>query len=301
MSFKFPPYRSFEEKREFNITENRRKMIELGLIEEERPKCAAKRKKPVAAPKPSLAPTRQSTRKRNAVKYTEDDGAPLARRRRLSVVGGKGVKEGKEEREEEEEEESVTEKIHSCPSCGISFGDMKHLEVHLHPASGRPSFCKEKVLGRMEGRPYPCKICPKAYLYLHRLEKHMDSVHDNVAKFNCDQCDKPFKSCDSLKRHIKEDHELASIFSCDICDKKFNQKRYLEAHKKVHAEETPFMCNICEKAFKLKHQMTRHVDTAHLGKKPFQCKICSKEFSLSYNLARHITSLHLKFICPVSS
>ena len=62
------PRSAIELRREKNIAENRQKMIELGLIEEKKPKRIAKKKGP-AAP---AAPTRQSTRKRAAVKYTDD-------------------------------------------------------------------------------------------------------------------------------------------------------------------------------------------------------------------------------------
>ena len=61
-------------------------MIELGLIEEKKPKRIAKKKGP-AAP---AAPTRQSTRKRAAVKYTDDadweDEVPSVKRRRGKVA-----------------------------------------------------------------------------------------------------------------------------------------------------------------------------------------------------------------------
>ena len=71
-------------------------MVELGLIEEKKPKRVAKKKEP-AAP---AAPTRQSSRKRAAVKYNDDadwEEVPIVRRRR---GGGKVAREEEEEVEE---------------------------------------------------------------------------------------------------------------------------------------------------------------------------------------------------------
>lgn len=68
-----------EKTREKNIKENYQKMVELGLVEKAKEKTKKEKKKKSPAP---AGPTRQSTRKRAAVRYNEDEVEELTKKRK---------------------------------------------------------------------------------------------------------------------------------------------------------------------------------------------------------------------------
>ena len=63
--------------------------------------------------------------------------------------------------------------------------------------------------------------------------------------------------------------------------------------KKIKITAIEHTCDVCRKSFTWKSNLTRHINTIHLGFKNHPCDKCNMNFSLKSNLTRHINAIHL--------
>ncbi|XP_017040078.2 zinc finger protein 184 [Drosophila ficusphila] len=167
---------------------------------------------------------------------------------------------------------------------------------------------------------YKCRICNKPYKKPKAYKRHMEEVHNTVAKdlpqLECNQCGlcfsavnqlhahyrthlppkvKPDNSCPhcekrfttpgTLKRHIDAVHKQIKPYICDICGKSFNYVTGLKDHKLVHTEECPFECSVCQRRFKNKARLNIHLDTH--SDKGYDCTICGVKLKTRRTFNKH--------------
>lgn len=193
--------------------------------------------------------------------------------------------------------EDQKEDFEVCPGCVTTF-QSGHLEEHLQPANGELSRCPAKVLERMEGRPYKCDVCPKAYKLGGELHQHVDTVHRQLKPFQCATCDKKFASLSGLSSHTKAQHNGLRVACEDLtCDKTFTQASNMHTHyRAIHLKKKRFKCTTCGIMFSIKCNLATHVSTIHQRILPFACQVgeCGKVFGEKAKLTRHLKVAHLQ-------
>ena len=98
------------------------------------------------------------------------------------------------------------------------------------------------------------------------------SADDNSVQ--CPTCHKSFRALASLNKHIVSMHdELAHVntkpdetrFQCDLCGKIYTKKSYLLSHKRVVHAKQKFPCNICGKLYNWEANLQSHQVRVHSG------------------------------------
>lgn len=177
------------------------------------------------------------------------------------------------------------------------FDDKKEFEKHyfLHFRKSKP--------------PISCDQCPKSFLTLESLKKHLDvhlqeKIQNGPKPYSCEICGKSFELSKSLKRHVyrihtkKKAENTARKFSCDICSKVFSHRSTLSCHKKTHLVKSKSF--IKEEPQQVKEASTRPESQAKQKSPPaeindegdrnfrrYQCSKCLKRFYNSEALSRH--------------
>jgi uncharacterized C2H2 Zn-finger protein len=83
--------------------------------------------------------------------------------------------------------------------------------------------------------------------------------------------------------------EMPRDKQCDKCDYMTNDKRNLTRHMEtMHLGLKKAQCDICGKQFSEKKKMKSHVETQHLGLKKAQCPQCGFRAASNHQISRHI-------------
>lgn len=85
--------------------------------------------------------------------------------------------------------------------------------------------------------------------------------------FKCgiDSCDETFSSKYNLQRHINSLHLKLRRFECEMCSKRFTSKQTLNEHLYIHTGERPFACTAegCCRKFRQASQLYIHKRKHH--------------------------------------
>jgi uncharacterized Zn-finger protein len=80
-------------------------------------------------------------------------------------------------------------------------------------------------------------------------------------------------------------------FFCKVdgCDKEFKRKDNLKCHLKTHIpnRSRPFECQKCNRGYLRHVDLSRHIETVHLGVRKYFCQVCSKSFTRKEGLRIH--------------
>ena len=164
-----------------------------------------------------------------------------------------------------------------CEQCGRSFPWNHHLKRHVesvHEGKRQPkkrkhqcNICGKSVNHLKEHiravhdkvKSFICTICGYKCGRQHRLNRHMELVHDEikVRPFQCSQCAASFKDESSLEKHFQLAHEkLSGIrgkqLGCPFCSGIFTGHRNIFDHVEL---EHPNWID----SFKNKSSLLRHV------------------------------------------
>ncbi|GAB6027948.1 hypothetical protein CHUAL_002176 [Chamberlinius hualienensis] len=198
-----------------------------------------------------------------------------------------------------------------CPICDACFKLKSYLVRHT-----------TKLHSSEEEKTFVCEICPKKYVRLCDLNKHVREAHRvvpvrNLSEKNsisivtvpekCHHCGFHTKHNKRLWiYHLAAKHQedvdgnrLEPNIKCDQCDKTFCIEWQLSSHKMArhneqkqlsNNEDKPFMCETCGHRTQFKNQLAAH-RKIHSDEK-FTCEFCGKIFSVKMNLQRHKRFMH---------
>lgn len=109
-----------------------------------------------------------------------------------------------------------------CEQCGIM---MRHYNVKKHQQTHDPD--RER---------FGCPHCPKEYLEVIQLKRHINAKHTRESQFKCVECGKIYVSRYSLNEHYSAMHRGEKRYPCPDCDEKFTRASLRSNHRRtVHA------------------------------------------------------------------
>lgn len=115
-----------------------------------------------------------------------------------------------------------------CWHCGEPFTDNCYLKYHIQ--------VKHTV---DKGKTLQCDKCEKTFVAAHRLKIHYRS-HTGERPYPCKLCEKAFTCVELLNAHMTNKHINARSFKCRLCPRAFNVRGKLKDHEKtVHKPKTP--------------------------------------------------------------
>ena len=181
-----------------------------------------------------------------------------------------GIKLEAQENEVKQESDNDGDKDYEIPMSPEAILEESELEEE-------PIVKPPKKKNKSE-KPHLCNICGivvKKNFKEHTL-KH--SCVDGLP-YRCDKCEKAFSNKEGLTRHIKRDH-LGVRYSCDICQKTYTTKDILSTHIKTHNTEYNFICDVCSRGFTCAKNLYKHKQS-HKAEKKYICSFCGKQFRLT--------------------
>lgn len=75
--------------------------------------------------------------------------------------------------------------------------------------------------------------CPSSYSTKFNLQRHVESVHMNVKRYQCQLCSAYCSSRQNLREHLYI-HKGLMPFKCKTCDLSFRQASQLSIHRRIH-------------------------------------------------------------------
>ncbi|KAM7299213.1 zinc finger protein 717 [Ixodes scapularis] len=141
-----------------------------------------------------------------------------------------------------------------------------------------------------------CRFCPYYSRYTKFVTMH-ERTHTGEKPFPCKICHKAFAKKSYLKQHMRT-HTGEKPFRCEVCPKAFALVNNLVVHRRVHTGEKPYQCSTCGKPFAERSTWLSH-ERIHNGERPFSCETCKKAFVKRSYLIRHWKSLHERGICDI--
>lgn len=194
----------------------------------------------------------------------------------------------------------VHENQFNCEECDVGY--RKVLDYVLHMRLHSPNevftciFCDfqtnsikdvtEHVNSNHDNpAKYTCQKCNKGF-YIYNWYVEHDNFHTGTQPFKCDLCNKKFFYSRFLAAHKRAVHKhRPSIYECVICKKRYQHKNSLKLHMNVHTGNVT-ICDICGKTLTSPEKLKFHMRT-HTGYKPYACSYCEKSFTKKPILVEH--------------
>ncbi|XP_033726599.1 uncharacterized protein LOC117316192 [Pecten maximus] len=228
----------------------------------------------------------------------------------------------KEEKDEHEMMCTASSVIQSegktaCPTCDLSFSDIKlyreHYHSHTHPHQCSKCLKRFVKIGSLHSHVcsieedrnmlFSCTICNKDFRNERMLMRHKEIHQDH--KIQCQHCSKKFYRKDCYLKHVCKEADGSEMdvgrnaelraqqekLVCHICGKNFVSSSNLNKHMKVHGEKT-CVCHICNKKFHYFEYLRVHLDGFHNKKHQFQCSECGKILTSKPGLTSHMRQFH---------
>ena len=92
-------------------------------------------------------------------------------------------------------------KFVTCTTCGQDKSSQRILE--------HEKLCKmseDEKAAYAARRKVECGKCGKVLAHKHKLQRHIESVHDKSKLFNCEHCEHKDSRSDNMKTHMKNNH-----------------------------------------------------------------------------------------------
>merc|ERR1719273_1302371 len=138
-----------------------------------------------------------------------------------------------------------------------------------------------------------CDTCGSFLPNVHRLKKHHDAHHRQIA---CKVCGEIFYGTIKLNSHRDTVH--SQKLPCPKCDKLLASKVKLEYHMISHMapEEKKYICEKCGKRFGWSHHLAKHEMNVHVRSRPYKCSVqgCNWAFNDLSNRNMHERRVHKK-------
>ncbi|XP_029707608.2 zinc finger protein 569 isoform X2 [Aedes albopictus] len=208
-----------------------------------------------------------------------------------------------------------------CPHCDRRYTTKNNVKLHIqmyHTGDNEPNpspcdtcgkVCSSKLALKNHMRLHTsgsaCEMCGKVFLERSKLQRHIQTKHEKLKKFECNICQKKLASISAVQNHIDRFHS-SQVFTCSYCPKTFNLKLTHRAHEQKHIENKNYVatkdwkdyytvldgqegkvtklkkCNLC--GFETSN-MGPHLAKVHFPTE-YRCEICDATFrnKQSYNI-----------------
>ncbi|XP_051170854.1 zinc finger protein 3 homolog isoform X7 [Leptopilina boulardi] len=133
------------------------------------------------------------------------------------------------------------EKSLVCDICGKSCSNSNSLYTHKKRIHYTPN--------------YKCLICKRSMVTQENLDRHMLTQH---SRFVCEECGKTFSTKVILQRHIQSVHNNIKLHACEFCSRRFSRQSHLRQHLLIHTGKRLFACDLCDKTFTQKPGLISH-------------------------------------------
>ena len=153
---------------------------------------------------------------------------------------------------------------------------------------------------RMINRNLKCDICKMVFRSRSKINKHMESKHNEEGDWRCDSCPFQINNPMDLRKHVEHTHHTSNLlehiaFECKLCVEKFPSRNQLSLHtKEKHKTYKPcikFPLNKCEFGNACLFNHIQLNENEHI------CYKCGNIFRTKYALMTHIKSAHGNVPC----
>ncbi|XP_050360134.1 zinc finger protein draculin-like [Nymphalis io] len=169
-------------------------------------------------------------------------------------------------------------RIH-CSQCSVTVGTADELTEHMNTS-----------------HTLKCNQCGEKFKGKHTLRTHYVRIHSSNRAFTCDVCSKTFNTKSRLESHITtHNNTLAKKLAyCCVCKVQYKNIYVYRNHLKNSANhsERLYHCKDCNKRFASKVYWQKHCDFYHLHKSAFKCDVCNKLFMSDWRLKNHKQKHH---------
>ncbi|XP_060809190.1 zinc finger and BTB domain-containing protein 40 isoform X21 [Amyelois transitella] len=187
-----------------------------------------------------------------------------------------------------------------CRICQEKFDKVEEVANHLYLNHNKPLDLKFD-LGmqpfKFSTDQLICTLCPKKFLTLRALSRHIQSHFTNCT---CENCGRSFASHNALQYHVRSSHSISGEQRiCQKCKTVFDS---IEAKRKHIRESTKcwrYTCGVCTERFMTTTLRNAHLKQSHgVGKKSHICTECKMEFPDMRRYSTHFRIKHTdQFVC----